>query len=46
MSTVHKPRRVLIARILGNYVPGLHGDTQTIDNLKFTIENEKKYNLK
>lgn len=43
MSTVYKPRRILIARILGNDVPGLHGDTQTIENLRFTIQNEKKY---
>lgn len=43
MSKIKKQNRVLIARILGNDVPGLHGTTQTIENLKFTIQYEMKY---
>lgn len=34
---------VLVTRILGNDVPGLHSDNQTIINLEFTLKNEKKY---
>jgi len=35
--------KYLFARILGNDVPGLHGENQTIINLKFTLENESQY---
>lgn len=33
-----------IIRILGNNLPGVHSDTQTYDNLKFTLENENDFN--
>lgn len=36
-------KKYLFARILGNDVPGLHGDNQTITNLKFTLKNETQY---
>ena len=28
--------KILLFRILGNDLPGIHGNTQTINNLKFT----------
>lgn len=34
-------KKYLIIRILGNDLKGLHGNNQTLDNLKFTLENEK-----
>ena len=33
----------LIMRMLGNDLSGLHGDNQTINNLKFTLENEENF---
>ena len=36
-------KKYLFSRILGNDVPGLHGENQTIINLKFTLENESQY---
>ena len=36
-----KQKKYLIIRILGNDLKGLHGDNQTYNNLKFTLENEK-----
>lgn len=35
--------RFLIIRILGNDLKGLHGDDQTISNLKFTLEHEEQF---
>ena len=35
--------KILLFRILGNDLPGIHGNTQTINNLKFTLENESKF---
>ena len=35
--------KILIIRILGNDLEGLHGQNQTLDNLKFTLENEPKF---
>ncbi|GAG01137.1 unnamed protein product, partial [marine sediment metagenome] len=32
--------RVLLVRILGNDLPGLHGKSQTARNLSFTLEHE------
>ena len=32
-----------IIRILGNNVNSVHSDTQTYDNLKFTLENEPNF---
>ena len=32
--------KILIIRMLGNDIPGLHGENQTLSNLKFTLENE------
>ena len=32
--------RILMIRVLGNDLTALHGETQTYDNLKFTLENE------
>ncbi len=33
----------LIIRILGNDLSGLHGENQTYNNLKFTLENEPEF---
>lgn len=35
-----KAARILMIRMLGNDLTALHGETQTYDNLKFTLENE------
>ena len=35
-----KATRILMIRMLGNDLSALHGETQTYDNLKFTLENE------
>ena len=32
--------RILMIRMLGNDLSALHGETQTYDNLKFTLEHE------
>lgn len=37
------PKKYLIFRILGNDLPTLHGNNQTIKNLEFTLINEKKF---
>jgi hypothetical protein len=36
-------KKILIFRILGNDLQGLHGDGQTIKNLEFTLIHEKKF---
>ena len=36
-------KKYLITRILGNDLPSIHGKNQTIDNLLFTIINERKF---
>lgn len=36
--------KILIMRILGNDLEGLHGSNQTLTNLKFTLENEPNFN--
>ena len=36
----HK-KDILIIRVLGNDLQGIHGHQQTYENLKFTLENEK-----
>ena len=33
----------IIIRILGNDIPGLHNESQTYNNLKFTLENEDDF---
>ena len=33
----------LLFRILGNDLNGLHGENQTYNNLKFTLENEPEF---
>jgi hypothetical protein len=33
----------IIVSILGNDIEGLHGESQTYDNLKFTLENEPSF---
>ena len=35
--------KILIFRILGNDLQGLHGEDQTFTNLKFTLENESEF---
>lgn len=35
--------KLLIIRILGNDLPSIHGSNQTLNNLKFTLENESKF---
>jgi hypothetical protein len=35
--------KFLLIRILGNDLPGIHGDEQTITNLTFTLENEPTF---
>ena len=35
--------KILIFRILGNDLQGIHGNNQTITNLKFTLENESEF---
>ena len=36
-------KTILICRILGNDVPDLHGNNQTMKNLLFTLENEAEF---
>jgi len=36
-------KRNIIIRILGNDLNGLHGNNQTYNNLKFTLENEPQF---
>ncbi|MEP5600788.1 MAG: hypothetical protein ABJL44_07160, partial [Algibacter sp.] len=36
-------KKYLIFRILGNDLPGLHGDNQTLQNLEFTLLNETNF---
>ena len=35
--------QILLVRILGNDVPDLHHENQTLKNLKFTLKYEKDY---
>lgn len=35
--------KYLIIRILGNDLPGIHGNNQTINNLEFTLKNEYNF---
>ena len=35
--------KILLFRILGNDLSGLHGENQTFTNLKFTLENEPDF---
>ena len=35
--------KILLFRILGNDLPSIHGSNQTLNNLKFTLENESKF---
>ena len=37
-------KKMCIIRILGNNLNSVHSDTQTYDNLKFTLENEDEFN--
>ena len=36
-------KKMCIIRILGNNINSVHSDTQTYDNLKFTLENEPNF---
>ena len=38
-----KMKKYLIFRILGNDLSGLHGNNQTLQNLEFTLKNEKQF---
>ncbi len=35
--------KILLIRILGNDLPGLHGPNQTLNNLEFTLKHESKF---
>ena len=35
--------KIVIFRVLGNDLSGIHGHRQTVENLKFTLENESKF---
>ena len=41
--TINNNDRLCIFRILGNNLNSVHSDTQTFDNLKFTLENEAEF---
>ena len=40
---INSNSKYLIIRILGNDIPSLHSESQTLDNLRFTISNEKQF---
>ena len=43
-SNTNTLKKMCIIRILGNNLNSVHSDTQTYDNLKFTLENEYEFN--